>query len=90
MSVTVLTNQIPDPSFRESIADAVEKGIGSRPAEETWEIRIFAPQESSELVIKINGPGNFRWKRNFFGPVELTPEFIQKEVDQAEGETPNK
>jgi hypothetical protein len=79
----VVTNTIADPGSRRAIQNAVLQGLGQRPDNESWTVRIFEPQSGPEYVIKIEGANGFRWEHTFLGGHEQTPDFIRKEVQKA-------
>ena len=83
MAVSIFCNTIPAPDRGKAVQQAVLAGIGTRPESETWKIQIFEPQSSTEYVIKIEGPNDFKWDRTFVGPEEEAPEFICNEVHSA-------
>ncbi|HXJ93160.1 MAG TPA: hypothetical protein VMT20_09800 [Terriglobia bacterium] len=83
MAVKVFCNTIALPTYRDSVRGAVLEGIGERPPNEDWMISIFEPQDRPDYIVKIEGPNNFRWERDFFGPTEQTPEFIKHSVKEA-------
>lgn len=82
MAVSVLANTIAMPDRRAAVEKAVVEGIGDRPGED-WRVRIIEPQDRPDYIVTIEGHNNFRWKRDFFGPDEQTPEFIRKAVMEA-------
>jgi hypothetical protein len=84
----VFSNNIAMPDRRKVIQEAVVAGIGSRPESETWVVSIFQPQDRPEYVVKIEGPGGFTWERTFWGPEEMSPEFIRQAVHQATHQVP--
>ena len=83
MSVTIFSNDIPIPEHRESIGEAVLDGIGQRPDNEQWTVSIYAPQNSANYIVVIEGPNDFKWEKSFSGPDERSPELIREQVRQA-------
>jgi hypothetical protein len=83
MPVEVLYNRIALRTYHDSIQKAVLEGIGERPPGENWTVSIFEPADRPDYIIGIEGPNNFRWERDFFGPTEQTPEFIKNAVQDA-------
>ena len=83
MSVSIFCNEIPIPEHRESIGKAVLDGIGQRPDNEQWRVEIYAPRDSADYIVVIEGPNDFKWERSFSGPDERSPELIREEVRQA-------
>lgn len=75
-------NTISVPDKKKAIANAVLEGIGDRRAEEQWSVRIIEPPDRPDYIVTIEGP-RFKWKRDFFGPHEQTPEFIRSAVKEA-------
>ena len=83
MSVIISSNKIAIPEHNKTVAKAVVQGIGLRPYHDDWQISIFEPIDIAKYIITIQGPNNFRWERDFFGPTEQRLDFICEEVRKA-------
>lgn len=73
----IFSNDIPLRDQRDEISAAVRRAVGSRPG--AWEAEIH----SSSWVVSLNGPNDFQWEHEFFGPGEQDPEFVEKTVTAA-------
>lgn len=83
VDATVLINTIAMPDSRIAVQKAVLEGLGKRLETENWKVRIFEPQNSPAYIVRLEGPDEFRWEKEFFGPVEQTPKFIREEIRKA-------
>jgi len=89
MRAKVVENTIAMPHDAAAVERAVLDAIGERPDDQTWAVRISEPSDRSDYIIHIEGPG-FRWRQEFFGPLEQTPSFVFDEVKRALGRTSRK
>ena len=84
MNAVVLTNTIPLPDERQQVQAAVLSGIEKYPTREPWRVKIFAPADRAGYFIRIQAPNGFTWEKDFEGPVEQTPAFIERAVSNAQ------
>lgn len=84
MNAVVLTNTIPLPDVRQQVQAAVLNGIEKYPTREPWRVKIFAPADKAGYFIRIQAPNGFTWEKDFEGPVEEAPNFIERTVSNAQ------
>jgi hypothetical protein len=82
-AAAVFTNSIVNLDLRKSVQSAVIEGIGERPNSERWMVSISECDERPVYLIAIEGPNQFTWKQEFFGPGEQDPDFIREVVSTA-------
>ena len=78
--VITVANDIPVPYGRQAEA-AVRKALADRRGD--WRITLHEPQNASYWSVAVQGPGAFTWSRNFDGPDEQRPEYLEKVVRDA-------
>lgn len=71
MAVRVFSNNLPNPTVRAQVQEAVLEAIGIPIGD--WLVQIHEKQESPSWYITIWGPNNFHWSREFFGVEEQNP-----------------
>jgi hypothetical protein len=79
--VAVFSNTIAIPESKKSVQRAVVEGIGKRPKNERWTASIF--ERAEDWVVVIEGPNQFKWEQEFFGPSEQNHYFIREAVSKA-------
>lgn len=84
MAVRVFSNNLPDPTVRTAVQEAVLAAIGAPSGD--WTVQIHENQGSPSWHITIWGPNNFQWAREFFGPEEQNAlddySFIKKAISE--------
>ena len=83
MTIAIAADQIEFSDIRQTLFRGVLEGIGTRPEEEVWEVRLLEPEDGVDYAVEIRGPGGFNWSQRFFGPTELTEEFVRDSVASA-------
>jgi hypothetical protein len=84
MAVRVFSNNLPNPTVRNAVQEAVLGAIGAPSGD--WLVQIHENAESPSWHVTIWGPNNFRWTREYFGIEEQNPldgfAFIKKTISE--------
>ena len=84
MAVRVFSNNLPDPTVRAAVEEAVLGAIGAPSGD--WLVQIHEKPDSPSWHITIRGPNNFQWSREFLGPEEQSAlddyAFIKRSVSE--------
>ena len=85
MAVRVFSNNLPNPTERAEVQEAVLSAIGAPSGD--WLVQIHENQNSPSWHITIWGPNHFKWTQEFFGLEEQNPHggysAIKKTIEDA-------